>query len=241
MAQGAQCEAGKKRTRFDVSAEVPFSPSKEYLDGLEQWMNNTVGMPPDFVRSLSEDDDWVFFIKLHAFIEAALNHILTEEFGNPELSRIFSRLETSNPRIGKIAFIKACDALSEQQRLFVKTMSEVRNYIVHDIKNFGFDLASYIGRFDKTQLQKWNEAIHTGIVIPSGLLPEDVGTSNPRLLITISALVLMMNAYDAKQYHEDQRTIDVTGDALLEAMSLQLEQARLRIAELERAAAIPRG
>lgn len=63
-------------------------------DELEE-LESRVGVSPGFFRCLLDEDDWSFVIKLHALFEAACTHLLLYHFKEPNLARVFSRLELS--------------------------------------------------------------------------------------------------------------------------------------------------
>ena len=49
------------------------------------WLSESVGISRDLIRSLDQDNDWAFVIKMHAILEVGLNHLLITHFGNPGL------------------------------------------------------------------------------------------------------------------------------------------------------------
>ncbi len=109
------------------------------------------GVRAGFFDDLKAEDDWSFIIKSHALIEAACAELLTEYVGSRELLDPFSRLELSNKRSGKIAFLKSLNLLNEDERRFVSALSELRNILVHNVKNTVFDLSSHISSSDAKQ------------------------------------------------------------------------------------------
>jgi len=109
-------------------------------------LETKLGLEPGFFESLDEDDenDWSFIIKVHALIEAAISHLLTEHLGRTELNDLFSRLDMSNKTTGKAAFVEALGLLEKSERRFISSLSELRNKLVHDVRNVNFDLAEYV-------------------------------------------------------------------------------------------------
>ncbi len=108
-------------------------------------IENQLGLPAGFLRSLYDhENDWSFVIKSHAFLEAALTHLLAEHLGKEDLLPVFAYLETSNVRTGKLAFVKAFDLLDKGARRFIHTLSELRNDLVHEVSNVSFDFTSYV-------------------------------------------------------------------------------------------------
>jgi hypothetical protein len=87
-----------------------------------------------------------------------------------------SKLDTSNTASGKIAFALALKIISEDQKNFIVTLSQLRNFCVHDFYNFDFNLDSYLQSLvDSQKLQKRNDIVK---YIKKGIL---TGTSTGRL------------------------------------------------------------
>src|SRR5882724_10809892 len=104
----------------------------EKEETLETALSRILGVATDFFAALEKNDDWTFVIKLHALVEAALNHLIIARIGEPSLQKFVSRLETSNDYAGKLAVIRALELLPEKQRKFIKELSTIRNAFVHD-------------------------------------------------------------------------------------------------------------
>ena len=112
-----------------------------------------LGVSSGFFNSLDDDDenDWSFVIKLHALVEAAVSHLLTEHFNRTELSGLFARLDISNETTGKMAFVKTLALLDKPERRFMTALSELRNKLVHDVRNVNFDFVQHIEDMNKDQ------------------------------------------------------------------------------------------
>ena len=119
---------------------------QQYLSKLVPLLEANLGLRLGFFESLDSDDenDWSFVIKAHALAEAAVSHLLTKAVKRPELSDLFSRLDMSNKATGKAAFVKALGLLGEEERRFVSAFSELRNRLVHDVRNVNFDLLEHV-------------------------------------------------------------------------------------------------
>jgi hypothetical protein len=105
-------------------------------------------MPAGFLNDLEKDSDWSFVIKLHALIEAAMTHALTKHVGNDEAQDSFARLPLHG-KPSKISFSKALLNLTDEDRRFMTTFSEMRNELVHDIRNVNVTLHGHIGGLEK--------------------------------------------------------------------------------------------
>lgn len=123
------------------------------LGSLVDLLEAELAITPGFFDSLDDDNesDWSFVIKLHALVEAAVSHLLTEELRRPGLSDLFSRLDISNKATGKAAFIDALDLLGKPERRFMSSLSELRNKLVHDVRNVDFDLLRHVGGMTEGQ------------------------------------------------------------------------------------------
>ncbi len=116
-----------------------------------------LGIEPGFFESLDSDEenDWSFVIKLHALIEAAVSNLLTESLNRSELSDLFTRLDISNKTTGKAAFVKQLGLLKESERKFMSSLSELRNKLVHDVRNVDFDFEKYVSDMNDQKRQQF--------------------------------------------------------------------------------------
>jgi hypothetical protein len=114
---------------------------RDLINEFSAWARATLG---DSVDGILIQNDWTFIITLHAMIETALNAALVKQFDAPELSGVIAKLETSNMATGKIAFAKTLKILDPRSVVFIQKLSELRNFCVHDIRNFKFDLDKHL-------------------------------------------------------------------------------------------------
>ena len=119
-------------------------------------IENQLGLPTGFLKGLYDhEDDWSFVIKAHAFLEAALTHLLADHLGTEDLLPVFAYLETSNVRTGKLAFVKAFDLLDKGARRFIHTLSELRNDLVHEISNVNFKFETYVAQLSDKERKEF--------------------------------------------------------------------------------------
>ncbi len=119
------------------------------LDHLE----SIIGVQQGFFERLQDGDDWSFVIKLHAVFEAVVTHFLTYHFQEESLTDLFSRLELSNKTTGKVAFMKAIGWMGKEDRRYISSLSELRNALVHDVRNCSFDLKEMVGKYSEKELK----------------------------------------------------------------------------------------
>jgi hypothetical protein len=114
-----------------------------------------IGTKRGFFNELLDADDWSFVIKLHAFFEAVCTHLLLFHFKDPELNEILSRIELSNKKTGKIAFLEKLGLIGTFNRRLIATLSEMRNSLVHDVRNSEFNLNSLVNNLNDGALKNF--------------------------------------------------------------------------------------
>lgn len=159
-------------------------------------IENQLGLPTGFLLSLyTHEDDWSFVIKSHAFLEAALTHLLADHLGKEDLLPVFAYLETSNVRTGKLAFVKAFDLLDKGARRFIHTLSELRNDLVHEVGNVNFKFDTYVAGLSDRERKEFIGAFDYAFVevVQAGQRPMDErlrGTLD-RIVLTAPRLALV--------------------------------------------------
>jgi hypothetical protein len=114
-------------------------------------LERDIGVQAGFFERLVEEDDWSFVIKLHALFEAACAHLLLFHFREPALAEIVARLELSNKTTGKIAFLAALELVGKRSRRYIAALSELRNDLVHDVRNAEFKLQDWFASLDPAE------------------------------------------------------------------------------------------
>lgn len=170
-------------------------------------IENQLGLPTGFLRGLyNHEDDWSFVIKAHAFLEAALTHLLADHLGKEDLLPVFAYLETSNVRTGKLAFVKAFDLLDKGARRFIHTLSELRNDLVHEVSNVGFNFATYVGNLSDKERKEFIGAFDYAFieVVQASQRPLDdrlrgtldrIVLTAPRLALVAGAAMIGLDIY----------------------------------------------
>ena len=124
-------------------------------------LEEKLGIEVGFFNKLSDEEDWALIIKLHALIESAVSELLTKAFNNSSLKDTFTMLELSNKRTGKMAFINALGLLGDAERRYISSLSELRNKLVHNIKNVNYQLDEEVEKMDRQQFQQFIKNFNT--------------------------------------------------------------------------------
>ena len=178
------------------------SSKSENIESLIKGLNDIIAdleqdlaIPAGFFASLrQEPSDWAFIIKLHALFEAAVTHLLVHYFGKEQLEPIFTNLQMSDVRIGKVAFLNKLELLEKEEIAFIRTLSEIRNQYTHMIRNVNLPLSDIVTNLPKDRLQSIVRSYY------SAGDPENMKVkSNPRPYIFTAALMILPNIYIIKK------------------------------------------
>ena len=142
-------------------AGVPDAEDELTFKLFSEWIHKTIGF--DILDLDKYGDDWTFIVKLHAMIETGLNSALSNHFNEPSLMPVIAKLNTSDAA-GKVAFAKALKILLPHSATFIQALSELRNYCVHDIRHFDFDLATYLKSLSDDKRKDFIKKVHREII-----------------------------------------------------------------------------
>jgi len=162
-------------------------------------------------NSIVAEDDWSFVIKLHALMEAAVTHLLSETitismegyspdtFKGPALTKVLAWMEISGKRAGKVTLASALGLTLEPQQRFISKLSDLRNDLVHDIKSVTFSFAEYVKRLDVNQKRNLIDAFNYGVgttemikdILKIEESRDDFVLSRTKLAIWITALLCL--------------------------------------------------
>lgn len=126
---------------------------EEIIDEIERELR----LKPGLFSDLKKDDDWSFLIKSHALMESVCSYLLTSYFDDARFKDIFSRIEMSDSRIGKIAFLKAAGLITKEEARFIIGLSELRNKMVHNIEGVHFNFSDYVNKLDEPRRKTFAE------------------------------------------------------------------------------------
>jgi hypothetical protein len=91
---------------------------------------------------------------------------------------LFANLELNNPRTGKVAFASVFLRLESEDRRFLRALSELRNQLVHDVRNVAFTFAQHFEDLNIDQKRNFAKAF--------GYVDLEADESNPALDIMIA-------------------------------------------------------
>ena len=192
-----------QRKRTDMPDEKP-------VGDVIQWLRKDIGISAKFFDGIKSDDDWSTVIKLHAMIEAGLNHLLITQLGDKRLADIISRFDTGDRQRGKLAFVKELELLSGESRNFIEKLSSLRNKLVHDVKNFDFSFPKWIegmASADRKNLNKYaSEILRTENIVlhDKSLKVSDAILSHPKYMITLVVYGIMITIFERNPSSEQE-------------------------------------
>ena len=175
------------------------------VEGSVNALEKELGLTEGLLEKLLIEDDWSFIIKIHALIEGAVSLLLTRSIGKEELHDIFSSLDLSNKRLGKMAFVKALNLLDQPDRRFISSLSELRNMMVHDISMVNFNLKDHIDELSQKNLSnfaiRFDSFTHNGTYELEGVERDasELFKNDPKKAIWYSALITFSIIYQKKE------------------------------------------
>ncbi|ASP37666.1 hypothetical protein CHH28_02825 [Bacterioplanes sanyensis] len=161
----------------------------------------SLGVDVGFFQSLLTEDDWSFVIKLHALLEAATGHLLVEHFDDERLVDVIAHLEMSNQRTGKVGLLKSMELISSDHKRFIVSLSELRNSLVHEIRNVNFSFKEMVSKYSDKEFQNFMKRF--GLFLSSEQLSEKMyaesAKNDPKLFIFSSSVALLTFIYLRKK------------------------------------------
>ena len=186
-------------------------------------LEKELGLPEGFYFKLSEDDDWSFVIKLHSLLEATTNQVLINALGDCRLEEVISAMQLGGGKTGKLAFMKALELLNSQHKQIIIQLSQLRNSLVHFIKNIQFDLEGHVKNLNPNELNKFVQVF--GTIFPDSFIKKYGGPemtrkefiqAEPKINIWATVIYCLAFFYTKKQNL---------------AMDAQLKELRQKIGE----------
>jgi len=148
-----------------------------------------LGLPAGFFDSLLHEDDWGFVIKLHAFFEGVITQLLIKALSRESLGDVLSQLPLSDKTTGKMIFVRDLKLLDARPRKFISDLSDLRNSLVHNVKNVQFNFVDYVKGLDKNQRKKFKDNFGYGFEMWKGGVKarDDLMNRNPKMIVLTSA------------------------------------------------------
>jgi hypothetical protein len=177
-------------------------------------LETELGLSSGFLEGLRTEDDWSFIIKVHALVEAAVSHLLCSALGRDTLADVFSHLELSDKRRGKMAFAAALGLLEKPDRRFVSSLSELRNTLVHDVTNVRFSVSKHVADMDSSTFSAFVKGFDSfstgGLVAFEGraVSPVEVFQREPKTAIWWSAMLTVAVIYQVKEIERLRKEIN---------------------------------
>jgi hypothetical protein len=181
-----------------------------------------LGLNPGFHDSLFlEGDEWSFVIKAHALVEAALTHLLTQSFQDTGIADYLAEKRYAE----KAVICKHALLLHQDTFVFVKCLGELRNDLVHDVRQTAFTFREYA-----SEAQTPNSLVERRLrgLIPrnEGLTPQPKSTPEVRSLVAnhgrhevwMGVMVVMLNVYASRSDVRMKRSDDAVRRVLLNQM-----------------------
>jgi hypothetical protein len=159
-----------------------------------------LSLPKDFYKTLLNEDDWSFVIKLSALFEAACTHTLVSRLGAKQIEDNLAFLDQANSKYGKIQLLKQLGAIYPEQAKFLDKIAELRNKLAHDISNVNFTFKQYVFSLDENQKKVFIDWAGLGVadnVKHEGqtIRRADFVTSNPKFSIWLTAAEVVACMY----------------------------------------------
>lgn len=80
----------------------------------------------------------------------------------PTLDKVYALLDTSDTKKGKLAFAREMGLLGDNYRRYVVSLSQVRNKFIHDVRNVGSTLETYMASLDANQISAFVRDVSLG-------------------------------------------------------------------------------
>ena len=155
---------------------------------LEQLLKS-IGLASDFFEQLRNESDWAMVIKLHAIFEAVLADLIAKRLDKPELRTAVSHLDFNHTKAGKVVFAHQLGLLHKQHTTFLRGLSELRNQLVHNIKNVSFSFVTYVSGLSKSELKEFRTKFGAPLLrIENGeMYYKEYLELNPKFIVHLAA------------------------------------------------------
>lgn len=179
-----------------------------------------LGLPAHFYLRLLDEDDWGFVIKLHSLFEGAATHVLNLRLGAGKLESALAHLDFGDTRCGKTRLLLDLGILATNQHTYLRELSEIRNLLVHEVRNVSFSFETYLGALDSNQFKAFCDRI--GYNTRDNIKVKDVTVPRNKFIRENAKLTLWLTGSD------------ILGCLLAEEQFVELEalQKKIQMQEL---------
>lgn len=106
-------------------------------------------IPKGFCAALWKEDDWSFLIKIYALLEAALTQAIIRKVGSRAIASFIARRGISE----KLRLAQGLKLLTKDHTEFVDQLVELRNPLVHTVRQLNFSLKTFLTKSKKAKRQ----------------------------------------------------------------------------------------
>lgn len=175
-----------------------------------------LGLPGGFYDSLLKSDDWSFVVKLNALFEAACTEALVARLACPEIADNLARLDFADNRKGKVRLCFELNIISDEQRLALNDLAELRNDLVHKVENVNFSFDQYVEKLSKgkqeTLVKRWGRNLNDTLSFHDVTVSKsDFVLENFKLVIWMccaDTLACLHLEFEKAEWRERQRSLD---------------------------------
>lgn len=183
--------------------------SKHSLYSAAVSLSKEMALPTNLLSNLLKDDDWSFIIKSHALIESLLGHVISASLDDIRIRDSVKRLFLRD----KIKFACALDLLHADGKQFIEALSEIRNYLAHNIDSVNFSVSEYIDSAENSKREKLERNL-TYFAAPEDFknhpdIIADIFRKDPKEAIWFSIIHFMAVLWGKAAVSKERHTLSV--------------------------------
>jgi hypothetical protein len=154
---------------------------------------------------LVEANDWSFVIKAHALLESVVCQLIGAHLQRPSLDAVLAQRVQMEDRI---EMLKALDLVDGADRTMMRLLGKIRNHLVHNVQQTDFTFAEYFANRDNRR--NFVEAFGRNWPDPvaGGTSREQFVVANPRLVVWMSLMEVIIATLKAKGAAEGAARLD---------------------------------
>ncbi|HGS5350145.1 TPA: hypothetical protein ACMDR5_003552 [Vibrio cholerae] len=183
------------------------------------YVEKRLGLPDGFIEALSSESDWGYIVKSHALYESLFSSLLCVAFDNSNLEKSLLKLPM-NGKCSKVSFLSSLDLISTEHKdkifPFINSLSQIRNYIVHDASNLNFNIQDYFDTLKPSDRKKLSQS----------LLFYSKGLTNKISLVDCEA---EKGKWDLILYSNVRLWFEITNQVVFQIVSLYVQVEELKV------------